>query len=333
MKKIGILFGEENGVPGALVECINARNQKGIVAEFVQVGAVSADRPSDYTVLVDRISHEVPFYRAWLKQAALQGVSILNDPFRASVSDRFLNGIVAARAGVAVPPTVLLPHKQHPGRTSAGSLRNLEYPLDWEGVFATVGEHGYLKPIHGGNQDVYEVHSRDEFFAAYDASGTHGMIYQQAVPCTAYFRCYVVGQKKVRVMACDPHRPHQERSLSDSAPEVGKPLLKRIEQDAIRLSTALGYDVNCVEFAVQDEALYAVDFTNPVPDADENSVGAEHHEWFVHAVADLAIARAKAAHGSPASTWFDPAAPVAEAAAPEAPQAAPKKAARKRAGK
>ena len=296
MKKIGVLFGIENNFPGALTERINARNLSGIQAEFVSIGAVHPELQSEYAVLIDRISHEVPFYRAYLKQAALGGTAVLNDPFRTSADDKFLNCALAARLGVAVPPTVLLPHKQHPGKLTAYSLRNLEFPLDWEKIFSFVGEHGYLKPIYGGGgRDVHEVRSRDEFFLAYDGSRDLCMVYQKAVEYTAYFRCYVVGRKKVHVMAYDPHRPHAERYLADSEPaaQVSKALLKRMTQDAVKLSSALGYDLNSVEFAIEEGVPYAIDFMNPVPDADLNSVGAEHHEWFVNAVADLAIARAK----------------------------------------
>ncbi len=71
MKKIGILFGMENSFPGALVEHINARNLDGIQAEFVETGAVHLDKESPYSVIVDRISHDIPFYRAYLKHAAI----------------------------------------------------------------------------------------------------------------------------------------------------------------------------------------------------------------------------------------------------------------------
>jgi glutathione synthase/RimK-type ligase-like ATP-grasp enzyme len=305
MKKIGVLFGVENSFPSALVERINARNQKEIEAEYAAVGAVQLDHMPPYAVIVDRISHEVPFYRSFLKHAALHGTAVINDPFRLSADDKFLNCTLAMQLGVAVPPTVLLPHKQHPGETTERSLRNLEYPLDWEGIFAAMGEHGFLKPIHGGGwRDVHEVRSREEFFAAYDKTRDLCMIYQQAVEYTAYFRCIVVGQKKVLVMPYDPQRPAAERYLrnAEDAPKVSKKVLKRIEEDAMKLCAALDYDLNSVEFAVKDDVPYAIDFMNPVPDADVNSVGEENFEWIVNAVADLAIERAKAAP-SAAPQW------------------------------
>ncbi len=299
MKTIGILFGVENSFPSALVEHINARNietraGEPVRAEFVLAGAVALRQPPRYAVIIDRISHEVPFYRALLKHAALNGTAVLSNPFWSSADDKFFNYALADQLGVAMPPTVILPHKRLPGDTTERSMRNLEYPLDWESVFATVGEHGFLKPINGGGwRDVFSVHSRDEFFRAYDQSRDLCMMYQKAVNFTAYFRCFVVGQSKVRIMAYDPHKPHAARYLQNP-PKLAPALQKRMKQDAIKLCRALGYDLNTVEFAVENGIPYAIDFMNPVPDADVNSVGEENFQWIVREVANLAIAKALA---------------------------------------
>jgi hypothetical protein len=295
MKKIGILFGGENSFPGALVEQINARNIDGIQAEFVLTGAIRFDKPPRYAVIVDRISHAVPFYRAFLKHAALHGTVVINNPFWASADDKFFNYSLAEKLGVAVPATVILPHKRLPEGATDRSMRNLEYPLDWEAVFACAGEHGFLKPINGGGwRDVYEVHSREEFFRAYDQSRDLCMVYQKAVDFSEYFRCCVVGRKKVRIMPYDPRRPHAERYVQ-GPPRCPKMLLKRIRRDALKLCAALGYEINTVEFAVQDGIPYAIDFMNPVPDADLRSIGQANFDWIVKEVADLAIAKARIA--------------------------------------
>jgi hypothetical protein len=196
---------------------------------------------------------------------------------------------------VAVPATVILPHKKHPEGTTDRSMRNLEYPLDWESVFAYVGEHGFMKPVDGGGwRDVYHIHNREEFFHAFDQSRDLCMMYQKAVDFEEYFRCYVVGQKKVHIMPYDPRRPHHERYVQNP-PEYSRKLLKRVEQDALKLCRALGYDLNTVEFAVEKGVPYAIDFMNPAPDADLHSVGQANFEWIVREVADLAIAKAKQA--------------------------------------
>ena len=128
MKKIGVLFGMENTFPGALVERINSMNIDGICAEFVQTGAVYLSKPPAYSVIIDRISHDIPFYRAMLKHAVLNGTVVINNPFWWSADDKFFNYSLAAKLGVAVPPTVILPHKHFPPGTTERSMRNLEFP-------------------------------------------------------------------------------------------------------------------------------------------------------------------------------------------------------------
>jgi glutathione synthase/RimK-type ligase-like ATP-grasp enzyme len=295
MKKIGVLFGMENSFPGALVEHINARHIDGLHAEFVETGAVQLDAAPRYAVILDRISHDIPFYRAFLKHAALNGTVVVNNPFWWSADDKFFNYSLAAKIGVAVPPTVILPHKKHPEGTTDRSMRNLEYPLNWDAVFSYVGEHGFMKPIDGGGwRDVHHIHNRDEFFRAYDQSRDLCMMFQKAVDFEQYFRCYVVGQKKVHIMPYDPRRPHAERYVHD-APAYSRKLLRRVEQDALKLCRALGYDLNTVEFAVENGVPYAIDFMNPAPDADLHSVGQANFDWVVKEVADMLIEKARSA--------------------------------------
>jgi glutathione synthase/RimK-type ligase-like ATP-grasp enzyme len=302
MKRIGVLFGQEHSFPGALVERINTKHTDGIMAEFVLTGAVQMGTAPRYAVIIDRISHDISFYRAFLKHAALHGTAVINNPFWWSADDKFFNYSLAQKLGVAIPPTVVLPHKQHPKETNDRSLRNLEFPLDWDSVFAYVGERGFMKPIDGGGwRDVHHVRSREDFFRAYDESRDLCMVYQKAVEYTDYFRCYVVGQKKVRIMPYDPRQAHHERYVRERLPRAlsSKKLLWRIEQDALKLCCALGYDLNSVEFAVQGGVPYAIDFMNPVPDADLHSIGAENFEWIVEEMAKLAIAKARSAPKPP----------------------------------
>jgi hypothetical protein len=293
VKKIGVLFGMENTFPSALVDRINGMEIEVIRAEFVHVGGVRMAEPSGYAVIVDRISHDMPFYRAFLKNAALTGTQIINNPFWWSADDKFFNYSLAAKLGVAVPRTVLLPHKQFPPQITERSVRNLQFPLDWEGIFEYVGFPAFLKPHDGGGwRDVYHIHTRDEFFHAYDQTRDLAMTLQAAVNFKEYFRCYVVGQSDVHIMPYDPRRPHEHRYVMDP-PEYDKKLLKRVEKDALTLCKALGYDLNTVEFACEDGVPYAIDFMNPAPDADLHSVGKENFEWIVDKVAKLAVSKAQ----------------------------------------
>ena len=117
------------------------------------------------------------------------------------------------------------------------------------------------------------------------------MTLQRAIDFDDYFRCYVVGQQKVHVMRYDPRRPHAERYVRNGPP-IDSALHARVIDDCLRLCRALGYDLNTVEFAVEDGIPYAIDFLNPAPDADYHSVGPENFQWIVDAVAKLAVEQA-----------------------------------------
>ena len=229
---IGILFGMESTFPPAFVERINAMQQPDIQAEAVHIGAIRMDEPHRYRVIVDRISHDIPFYRAYLKNAALGGTTIINNPFWWSADDKFFNYALATKLGVAIPPTVLLPHKEHPTGTTERSMRNLHYPLDWESIFKYVGFPAFLKPFDGGGwRDVYKINNRDEFFTAYDQTRTLCMTLQRAVNFKEYFRCYVVGQDQVHIMPYDPRAPFHERYVKNP-PAYPQALLDRVRRDA-----------------------------------------------------------------------------------------------------
>lgn len=293
MKKIGILFGQENTFPQAFVDRVNSKNEKGISAELVKIGKVMQAEPQGYDVIIDRISQDIPFYRAMLKNAAITGTAVINNPFWWSADDKFFNNALAVKVGVAVPKTVILPSNQHPPDTNEFSMRNLEYPLDWESIFNYVGFPAFFKPFAGGGwKNVYKVHNKEEFFIAYNETGTLVMMLQEAIEFDEYFRCYCIDRKDVKIMAYDPKQPHHLRYVQNYVPK-DKNLMKRIEEDVIKLNNALGYDFNTVEFAVRDGIPIAIDFCNPAPDADVHSVGEENFEWVVEAAANMAIRKAK----------------------------------------
>lgn len=294
MQKVGILYGMENTFPTALVERINSKNGKTVVAEHMKIGPVQMAEPCPYQVIIDRISRDIEFYRAYLKNAALGGTTIINNPFWWSADDRFFNYALASKLGVAIPRTMILPHKSLPAGTTGQTLRNLQFPLNWEEVFSYVGFPAFLKPFNGGGwKNVYHVKSPDEFFQAYDESGVLCMMLQAQVHVEEFYRCYVVGQKEVRVIKYDPTLPHDQRYAKQSSVS-SEALRVRMVQDAITLCRALGYDLNSVEFAIENGVPYAIDFLNPSPEAAAYYIGDENFEWLVENVANLAIERALA---------------------------------------
>ncbi len=293
MKKIGILYGQEKTFPEAFIQRVNALAPDNIVGEKAMIEEVMQAKDTGYAVLIDRISQDVPFYRAYLKNAAACGTAVINNPFWWSADEKFFNNVLAEKIGVPVPKTVLLPSKDMPPDTSSDSFRNLKYPLEWEKMVGYLGGFPlYMKPHSGGGwKSVYKVKDYDDLFAAYAETHTLVMMLQENIDFEYYFRCYALGTKYVHIMPYEPRNPHHLRYLQER-PEYPEGLLENVEKIVRKINNALGYDFNTVELATRNGIPYAIDFCNPAPDAELTSVGEGNFEWVVQHAAQLAIERA-----------------------------------------
>ncbi|MDX6270359.1 MAG: hypothetical protein QOD28_1582 [Acidobacteriota bacterium] len=292
-KTVGILVGREKTFPQALIDRINERGGGEVVAEYVKVGGVSLDEPRRYDIIIDRISHEVPFYRAFLKRAALEGTQIINNPFWWSADDKFFNFSLATKLGVAIPKTMLLPQKDYIEGITGESLRNLEFPLDWQGIVDHVGMPAIIKPFDGGGwKNVSRVNSIEELWEVYDTTGTLCMTLQEFVAFDQFVRCYCIGQEEVMIMPYDPTKAYLSGEQYIQNPNyLSAELAERVTNDVRTLCRALGYDINTVEFAIKDGIPYAIDFMNPAPDAELASVGEFYHNWVTDNVVNLVFKR------------------------------------------
>src|SRR5207247_8603705 len=204
--------------PHAFLDRVNTLGEAhGITAEFVKLTGTTMGEPSGYQVIVDRISHEVEYFRAYLKHAVLQGTYVINNPFWWTADDKFFNYSVAARLGVAIPKTVLLPQKSYPADVDivSESLRNLKYPIDWDALLDHVGRPAILKPFSGGGwKHVYKVETREELLAAYDGTGPYCMTLQEFIDFDQYVRCFTFGKSDIISVA---YNPRERRYVVDDA--------------------------------------------------------------------------------------------------------------------
>jgi hypothetical protein len=299
--KVGLLCGREYAFPPAFLERVNQLGRRdGITAEFVKLTGTRAGEPPAYRVIVDRISHEVEYYRAYLKHAVLEGTYVINNPFWWTADDKFFNYAVAQRLGVAVPKTVVLPQKSYPPDVdlTAESLRNLGFPIDWEGLLDYVGRPAILKPYSGGGwKHVYKVHDARELIAAYDTTGPYCMTLQEFINFDKYIRCFTFGKTDIMPVVYDPH---QRRYLVEHD-YLPADLGARVVRDAQTLNTALGYEMNTIEFAICEGVPYAIDFLNPAPDFERDRITEFYFERVVQRMAELVIDRAK--NGQVQQSW------------------------------
>jgi glutathione synthase/RimK-type ligase-like ATP-grasp enzyme len=293
MKKIGVLYGRERSFPMGLIERINSKGMEGLTAEPVRIEKVLQGEKTGYAVIIDRISQDVPFFRTYLKNAALTGTAVINNPFWWSADEKFFNNCLMTQIGIPVPKTAILPSFDLPTDTTHDSFTNLAYPLNWEEIFAYVGFPAYMKPFAGGGwKNVYRLNSEEEFYQKHTETGQLVMMLQEEIVFEEYYRCYCVGGKYVRIMPYEPRNPFHMRYSASFQPTEEK--LKQMEEIVLRINEYLGYDFNTVELAIRDGIPYAIDFCNPAPDADKESVGEENFEWIVETAANYAIERATA---------------------------------------
>src|ERR1700688_852788 len=289
MKKVGLLCGREYSFPPAFIVKVNQLGKAdGVAAEFVKLGGTRMNERAEYSVIVDRISHEVEYYRGYFKHAVLEGTYVINNPFWWTADDKYFNYSVAAKLGVAIPKTVLLPQKGYPKDVdiNAESLHNLKYPVEWDTLLDYVGRPAILKPFSGGGwKHVYKVHNREELLAAYDQTAPYCMTLQEFIDFTGYVRCFTFGKTDILPVHYDP----KERRYIVDHKYLSAELGERVVRDAQTINLALGYEMNTIEFAIQEGVPYAIDFLNPAPDFERDRITAFYFEQVVDKMARLVI--------------------------------------------
>jgi hypothetical protein len=288
-KRIGLVVGRESDWPSAFMAAVNERDE-GIIAELVQLGGTLMDDIYPYAVIVDRMSHEVPYYRAYLQHAAVLGCYIIDNPFTWSVDNKFFGMALAKKLGLKIPRTAVLPNKNIDGDIAPDSFRNLVYPMNWQGIIDYVGVPAIFKDIRiGGRPAVYRVHSIDELIQRYDESGTRTMLLQQIVESDVHIHCFVIGRESVLLLRYSLADGRYLPGTISTSEGVGLHLAK----DALTLTRAYGYDINMVEFVVKDGQVYVINSTNPTPVMDKALMDPEQFAWCVRKIADIAISRVR----------------------------------------
>ncbi|HEX6384392.1 MAG TPA: hypothetical protein VF177_06960 [Anaerolineae bacterium] len=288
-RRIGLIIGREWDWPSAFMDAVN-RREAGVTAELVKLGGTFMDEACAYDVIVDRMSHEIPYYRAFLKYAAIHNTFIINNPFTWSADSKFFAVSMANKLGLNSPRTVVLPNKHIEIEVVPDSFRNLTYPMDWQAIIDYVGVPAIFKDNHaGGRRPAHRVSNVDELIQRYDESGTRTKVLQQVIESDVHIHCFVVGQENVLALRYSPADGRYLPDIITGDSAIGQ----RLSSDALRLARAYQYDVNMVEFVIKDDTVYVINGTNPAPDMDKELMTPEQFGWCVNEIAELAIRRAQ----------------------------------------
>ena len=300
--RIGVLRGRENSFPDAFIAKVNSMG-KGVTAEYIQLGGTKLNEPVPYRVILDRMSHEVPYYSVYLKMAMLQGTYVINNTFWRTADDKFFGYAAAEKLGIAEPKTVVLPNREHVEDVNAESLRNL-WPTDFGMFLDYVGLPCIMKPAHGGGwKDVNKIHNLEELAFHYQRSGYKTMMLQEFITWDTYIRVPTIGRRWARAIRYDP-APGGMGGYNQDYDILPRAIRDQAEELSLRSNIALGYDMNAVEFAVKDGRFYGIDLTNYAPDLDYRSLKDAHFPWAVERMAEFAVEKALSNEPTPSVPDF-----------------------------
>jgi hypothetical protein len=267
---------------------VNSSGQP-VIAELVKLGGTFFDEQVNYAVLIDRMSHQIPYYRTYMQHAALKGSYVINNPFTWSADSKFFGTAVINTLGYTTPKTVVLPNKFVECDVTPDTFRNLTYPMDWEAIVNYVGVPAIYKDIHsGGRLFASRVHNVDELLQYYDESGTRTTVLQEVIDSEDHLHAFVIGQKDVLIL----HYSQSGRTYLPGVVAKDEGVGQQLAEAALKITQVYQYDLNMVEFVVKKDVIYVINGTNPVPDIDKQLMTAEQFNWCVQKTAALAIDRA-----------------------------------------
>lgn len=250
----------------------------GIAVELMSLADENIPLQYQYRVVVDRLSFCRPFLREIVKNLALSGTYIINNPFTASSTNKLVDIKLASRLGLDFPKTIVLPDKPVIEETDSPVIEpNLER------VAEELGFPCVLKPFDGyGWQDVYVAKSAEElknlYFALYQR---HILVAQQLVHFKDYFRVFCFDKKDLLFIRWIPkplsmgHYLYcEQNSISD--------VRNKLTDLTVQFNKALDLDVNVMEWCIDEQGRWwVIDAFNEVPDINPKALPAEYYSWIV----------------------------------------------------
>ncbi len=175
-------------------------------------------QPSNYDVVLDRLTHWYHVSREWIKKAVLMdGVYVLNNPWSVQSMEKHTSYCAMMRLGMPVPDTMLVPPKEYEDRPDLQvTLERYAKLFELEDIGARVGYPMFMKPYDGGGWvGVSRIDDDEQLREAYEQSGKFVMHVQKGlIPHDRFVRCVGMGPQ-TRIVSYDPGAPLHERYQAD----------------------------------------------------------------------------------------------------------------------
>ncbi|MBP8301107.1 MAG: hypothetical protein KA020_12130 [Planctomycetes bacterium] len=231
-----------------------------------------------YDVVVDRLTHWLAIQREWIKKSVLMdGLYVYNNPWSVQSYEKHSTYCAMTALGMPIPETIMVPQKNYEPKA------DLDYTLKAYARLFDLGKWGnelgypqFMKPYDGGGwQGVSKVDNEAELRETYEKSEKWLMHVQKAVAGFDLFVRAVGIGPQVRVIKYDASQPLHGRYLTDRN-FCSKDDEQVMIDTCLTINTFFGWDFNSCEALRKDGVFYPIDFANPCPDSQVNSI---HYHW------------------------------------------------------
>jgi len=237
-----------------------------------------------YDVVVDRLTHWYHTRREWIKKAViLDGVYVFNNPWSVQSMEKLTTYAGMIRLGFPVPDTWLIPPRSYePTEDLEVTLQRYARHFDLGAIGRDLGYPLFMKPYDGGGwRAVSRIEDESDLREAYEKSGKHVMMLQEAVqPFDRFVRCIGLGPQ-TRTVLYDPSAPLHDRYTTerDFLDEDERWL---VEGMTLVINAFYGFAFNSCELLHRDGVWQPIDFANPCPDSQVTSLH-YHFPWLIKA--------------------------------------------------
>jgi hypothetical protein len=250
-----------------------------VSVEFMFITEEKVPVERGYRVVVDRLSYRYPFLMELVKNLALSGTYVINNPFAASTTNKLVDMRLGSSLGLNFPKTIVLPDQSVIEETEGLVARP-----DLHRVAEELGLPCILKPFNGyAWQDVHVARSIEDLHNLYLVlSPRHILMAQQLIRFRDYFRVFCFDKKHVLFIRWLPKPLAMGEYLSCDLTEMGG-IADRLSDLTIQLNQALDLDVNVTEWCVDEEGRWwVIDAYNEVPDVVPEALPPDCYLWIVN---------------------------------------------------
>lgn len=231
-----------------------------------------------YDLVVDRLTHWFTIQREWIKKCVLMdGLYVYNNPWSVQSYEKHSTYCAMTALGMPIPDTLMIPQKNYEPKPDLDfTLKSYAKLFDLGALGKQIGYPSFMKPFDGGGwQGVSKIDDDAQLRSTYDKSEKWLMHLQKAVAGFDLFVRAVGIGPQVRVIKYDASQPLHGRYTTERN-FCSKEDEQVMIDTCLLINTFFGWDFNSVEALRKDGVFHPIDFANPCPDNQVNSI---HYHW------------------------------------------------------